>query len=60
MSHTPSRCYHVYIMTTQSTDVEKTLPIQYATTLVLLALTFTLNFSAIALRARLRRRRMAD
>jgi phosphate transport system permease protein len=51
--------YHVFIMTTQSTDVEKTLPIQYATTLVLLALTFTLNFSAIALRARLRRRRMA-
>ena len=51
--------YHVFIMTTQSTDVEKTLPIQYATTLVLLLLTFTLNFSAIALRARLRRRRMA-
>ena len=51
--------YHVFIMTTQSTDVEKTLPIQYATTLVLLALTFTLNFSAIVLRARLRRRRTA-
>ena len=46
--------YHVFIMTTQSTDVEKTLPIQYATTLVLLLLTFTLNFSAIALRARIR------
>ncbi len=51
--------YHVFIMTTQSTDVEKTLPIQYATTLVLLLLTFTLNFSAIALRARIRRRRVA-
>ena len=51
--------YHVFIMSTQSTDVEKTLPIQYATTLVLLLLTFTLNFSAIALRARLRRRRVA-
>ena len=51
--------YHVFIMTTQSTDVEKTLPIQYATTLVLLLLTFTLNFSAIALRARLQRRRVA-
>jgi phosphate transport system permease protein len=48
--------YHVFIMTTQSVDVEKTIGIQYATTLVLLALTFTLNFSAIALRARLRRR----
>jgi phosphate transport system permease protein len=49
--------YHLYIMATQSPDVEKTLGIQYATTLVLLFLTFTLNFSAIALRARLRRRR---
>ncbi len=51
--------YHVFIMTTQSTDVEKTIGIQYATTLVLLALTFTLNFSAIALRARLRKRTAA-
>ncbi len=51
--------YHVFIMATQSTDVEKTRGIQYATTFVLLALTFTLNFSAIALRAQLRRRRAA-
>jgi phosphate transport system permease protein len=45
-------------MTTQSTDVEKTLGIQYATTLVLLLLTFVLNFSAIFMRYRLRKRRM--
>lgn len=50
--------YHLYIMTTQSTDVEKTLPIQYATTLVLLLLTFALNFGAIYLRYRLRKRRV--
>lgn len=50
--------YHLYIMTTQSTDVEKTLGIQYATTLVLLLLTFVLNFSAIFMRYRLRKRRM--
>ena len=50
--------YHLYIMTTQSTDVEKTMPIQYATTLVLLLLTFALNFSAIFLRYRLRKRRV--
>jgi phosphate transport system permease protein len=50
--------YHLYIMTTQSTDVEKTLGIQYATTLVLLLLTFILNFSAIFMRYRLRKRRM--
>ncbi len=50
--------YHLYIMTTQSTDVEKTMGIQYATTLVLLLLTFTLNFSAIFMRYRLRKRRL--
>jgi phosphate transport system permease protein len=50
--------YHLFIMTTQSTDVEKTLPIQYATTLVLLLLTFALNFGAIFLRYRLRKRRV--
>src|SRR5512137_1953738 len=48
--------YHVYIMSTQSPDVEATKGIQYATTLVLLLLTFTLNFSAIFLRYRMRRR----
>jgi len=48
--------YHIYIMSTQSPDVEATRGIQYATTLVLLVLTFTLNFSAIFLRYRIRSR----
>ncbi|MBK8804108.1 MAG: phosphate ABC transporter permease PstA [Fibrobacteres bacterium] len=48
--------YHIYIMSTQSVDVEATKPIQFATTLVLLILTFTLNFAAIFLRWHLRRR----
>lgn len=48
--------YHIYVMSTQSADVEATRPIQYATTLVLLLLTFALNFSAIFLRWHLRRR----
>ncbi|MDP1676247.1 MAG: phosphate ABC transporter permease PstA [Bacteroidota bacterium] len=48
--------YHIYIMATQSPDVEATRGIQYATTLVLLILTFTLNFSAIFLRYKLRKR----
>lgn len=48
--------YHVYIMSTQSPDVEATRGIQYATTLVLLVLTFTLNFSAIFLRYKIRTR----
>lgn len=48
--------YHIYIMSTQSADVDGTMPIQYATTLVLLMLTFLLNFIAIIIRARIRRR----
>jgi phosphate ABC transporter, permease protein PstA len=48
--------YHVYIMSTQSTNVEETAGIQYATTLVLLLLTFCLNFSAIYLRYWMRKR----
>jgi phosphate transport system permease protein len=47
--------YHVYVLATQSPDVERTLPLLYGTVLVLLALTFALNFTAIFLRARLRR-----
>jgi phosphate transport system permease protein len=48
--------YHVYVMSTQSSNVDQTLPIQFATTLVLLMLTFTLNFTAVLIRSRLRRR----
>jgi len=51
--------YHVYIMSTQSTNVDATRGIQYATTLVLLLLTFMLNFSAIFLRSRLRAHQMS-
>jgi phosphate transport system permease protein len=49
--------YHIYVLTTQSTDVEATKPLLYSTTFVLLMLTFTLNFSAIFLRSRMRARR---
>ena len=51
--------YHIYIMSTQSPDVEATKGIQYATTLVLLLLTFTLNFSAIFLRYHMRKRKFS-
>jgi phosphate transport system permease protein len=50
--------YHIYIMATQSTNVDQTLSIQFATTLVLLMLTFSLNIVAIIIRSRLRRRSM--
>jgi phosphate transport system permease protein len=48
--------YHVYVMATQSPDVDATMPILYSTVLVLLGLTFSLNLAAIVLRSRIRRR----
>ena len=51
-----SPSYHVYVLSTQSPDVDATKPILYATVLVLLALTFTLNMAAVIVRARMRRR----
>ena len=48
--------YHVYVMTTQSPDVEKTKPVLYATVFVLLAVTFALNFAAVLIRSSIRRR----
>ncbi len=46
--------YHIFVLSTQSPDVEATKPLLYATVFVLLALTFLLNFVAILVRARLR------
>ena len=48
--------YHIYIMSTQSSDVDKTMPIQFATTLVLLILTLSLNLVAVIIRSRIRRK----
>ncbi len=50
--------YHIYIMSTQSSDVEKTMPIQFATTLVLLMLTISLNIVAVIIRSRIRRKKV--
>lgn len=43
--------YHVYVLSTQSPDIDATRPILYATVLVLLALTFSLNLFAVLARA---------
>ena len=48
--------YHIYIMSTQSSDVEATKPIQFATTIVLLILTLSLNLVAVIIRSRIRRK----
>jgi len=46
--------YHIFVLSTQSPNVDQTKPILYGTVLVLLLLTFLLNLTAILLRARMR------
>jgi phosphate transport system permease protein len=48
--------YHIFVLSTQSPNVDKTKPILYATVVVLLILTFALNLVAIVVRARVRRK----
>lgn len=48
--------YHIYIMSTQSSNVDATQPIQFATTMVLLLLTFSLNTVAVTIRYRIRKK----
>jgi phosphate transport system permease protein len=48
--------YHVFVLSTQSPNIEQTRPILYATVLVLLLLTFALNIVAILIRARVRKK----
>jgi phosphate transport system permease protein len=48
--------YHVYVLATQSPDVDRTKPLLYGTVMVLLLLTFLLNLVAILIRLRTRRR----
>ena len=49
--------YHVYVLATAGTQIEKTRPLQYGTSLVLIALVLGMNLVAIWLRARLQRKR---
>ncbi len=48
--------YHIFILATQSTDTQVTLPLQYGTALVLVAITFLLNLTGIVSRYVFRRR----
>jgi phosphate transport system permease protein len=48
--------YHIYVLATAGTEIEKTRPLQYGTALVLIALVLGLNLLAIIIRSRLRRR----
>jgi phosphate transport system permease protein len=48
--------YHVFILSTQSPNIEKTRPILYSTVVALLFLTFALNIVAIFVRSHMRRK----
>ena len=47
--------YHIYVLATAGTDIEKTRPLQYGTALVLILLVLGMNVGAIVLRDRLRK-----
>jgi phosphate transport system permease protein len=51
--------YHIFILSTQSPNIDKTKPILYATVVVLLLLTFALNIVAILIRSRMRKKMRA-
>ncbi len=62
--HTPSSMfdpvmalpYHIYVLATAGTEIEKTRPLQYGTALVLIALVLGMNLIAILYRARLQKK----
>lgn len=49
--------YHIYVLATAGTDIEKTRPLQYGTALVLIALVLGMNLIAIVYRAKLQKKR---
>jgi phosphate transport system permease protein len=49
--------YHIYVLATAGTEIEKTRPLQYGTALVLITLVLGMNLVAILYRSRLRRKR---
>jgi phosphate transport system permease protein len=49
--------YHIYVLATAGTEIEKTRPLQYGTALVLIVLVLGMNMVAIWLRAKLQRKR---
>jgi len=49
--------YHIYVLATAGTEIEKTGPLQFGTALVLIMLVLGLNLVAIIYRSKLRRRK---
>lgn len=56
MSDVMALPYHVYVLATAGTEIEKTRHLQYGTSLVLIALVLGMNLIAIWLRARLQKK----
>ncbi len=48
--------YHIYVLATAGTEIERTRPLQYGTALVLIALVLGMNLVAIVMRYRIRRK----
>ena len=48
--------YHIYVLATAGTEIAQTRPLQYGTSLVLIALVLGMNLIAIWLRARLQKK----
>lgn len=51
--------YHMYVLATAGTEIEKTRPLQYGTALVLLVLVVGMNLVALLIRDRMQRTRQA-
>ncbi len=58
MSQVMALPYHLYVLATQHPDIEKVLPRQYGTALVLLILVLGLNLVATLIRARMQRAKL--
>jgi phosphate transport system permease protein len=48
--------YHIYVLATAGTNIERTQPIQYGAILVLIMMVFGISMVGIIARARMRRR----
>ncbi len=48
--------YHIYVLATAGTEIEKTRPLQYGTALVLICVVLGMNLVAIAIRYRIRKK----
>ena len=59
MSSVMALPYHMYVLATAGTEIEKTRPMQYGTGLLLVLLVFAMNLAAILLRDRLQKKRAA-